>query len=129
MAAADTAAKAASGTVGLAGKTLKWGFNQLHPFGENGKLGRTLALGTTGLLACTALTTLAPPAAFAAAAKGLPAIPGIMDYAGAGMEIAWAGGDVLWNVASSVGTTVGETLPGAYADVMNEVQAAALEAN
>lgn len=118
MAAADTAKKAASGAVNTAWSATKW--TLMRPFRKSTYV---FAAGVVGI--GLAATTLAPPAAFAAAVNGLPPIPGVFDYIGAGSEIAWAGCDVAWNIASAVGATLPETTVAA----VEAAQMAALEAS
>lgn len=89
MAAADAAKDAAKSTIGKAGGALKWSFNQLHPFGANGRLGRTVMLMGTTALAGTAL------------ASGLPAAGAL------GMEFATKAGEgllTLGQYAIGIGT-------------------------
>lgn len=113
---AQEAGDAVKKGAGKVGGALKWTFNQLHPFGANGRLGRTLmittALAGVGFVAAATATTggLALPfatAASGAGAAGAPVTTGSAlltaaktfgAHAGNGLYVS---ANTVWDVATS----------------------------
>ena len=101
------------GTLSSAWKATSWSARNLTPIGKNGRL--VWALGSATALA---LTMAAPPVAFASAAQGITASSGAMDYAGAGLSLAWEGAQQAVGVGWEVKDIVAEELPGIYDRVL-----------
>lgn len=111
MAAADAAKDVAK----KGGGVIRWGLRNTVPV-FNSAANRNWMLGLT---AATALSFLAPPAAFAAAAAAITPTTGALGYAMAGGELAWEGSKVAWDIASAVGGTLPEITTSAVSTAQN----------